>query len=187
MSNKGSQFERDICKRLSLWWSSGNAFASPRDDLFWRTAMSGGRATVRGRQGRETHGQYGDISATHPQGEELLKLVTIELKRGYSKDTFLDIIEKDNKGSVWWHFLKQARRGSQQAGTPFWWLIVKRDYCEPMLYMPMRMARNLGLLASCMPTVTFTLATKRGQLAVTGVRLNTFLANTTPVMVKTMT
>ena len=38
---KGSSFERLVCKRMSMWLSKGE-----RDDLFWRSAMSGGRATV---------------------------------------------------------------------------------------------------------------------------------------------
>ena len=36
---KGSEFEREMCKCLSLWWTD-----SKRDDVFWRSAQSGGRA-----------------------------------------------------------------------------------------------------------------------------------------------
>jgi len=38
---KGASFERDICRRLSLWVSAGK-----QEDVFWRSAMSGGRSTV---------------------------------------------------------------------------------------------------------------------------------------------
>src|SRR5262245_2386383 len=49
---KGSKFERDLCRQLSLWWSDGK-----RDDVFWRASQSGGRAKFRGRRGLQTHGQ----------------------------------------------------------------------------------------------------------------------------------
>jgi hypothetical protein len=38
---KGSQFERDVCRELSLWVSHGK-----QEDVYWRSAMSGGRSTV---------------------------------------------------------------------------------------------------------------------------------------------
>ena len=55
---KGASFERDVCRRLSLWLSGGL-----RDDLMWRSAMSGGRATVQFNRGAKNLTQSGDISA----------------------------------------------------------------------------------------------------------------------------
>ena len=55
---KGSAFERKVCVDLSHW-ISGNF----RDDLFWRSAMSGGRATVGKKQGINRRTQMGDITA----------------------------------------------------------------------------------------------------------------------------
>jgi hypothetical protein len=78
---KGSGFEREICKMLSVWVSKGNS-----DNLFWRSAMSGGRATVRVKKGQETtHGQ-GDISAITPEGNKLTDLFIIECKNYKSLD-----------------------------------------------------------------------------------------------------
>jgi len=76
---KGSSFERTICRELSKWWSFGQ-----RDDIFWRTAGSGGMATNRGKQGLRTFGQAGDIQATDPAGQPLLSMFSFELKRGYT-------------------------------------------------------------------------------------------------------
>lgn len=60
---KGGEFERKICKILSLWVSNGT-----RDDIFWRSAMSGGRASVRFKNtGQQSVAQGGDIS---PIGEQ---------------------------------------------------------------------------------------------------------------------
>jgi hypothetical protein len=72
---KGSAFERKVCKSLSLWVSSGE-----REDLFWRSAMSGGRATV-GRKGGKDHAKHaGDISATSVEGHALTDVFYVECK-----------------------------------------------------------------------------------------------------------
>lgn len=78
--NKGSPFEREICLLLTKWWLRDD---DPEDTIFWRTAGSGGRATVRGKRGRRTSKQHcGDIAALDDQGRALTDLITFELKRG---------------------------------------------------------------------------------------------------------
>jgi hypothetical protein len=72
---KGSGFEREICKKLSLWVSEGNS-----DDLFWRSAMSGGRATVRTKKGQKTASGQGDITAVTTEGNKLTDHFVIECK-----------------------------------------------------------------------------------------------------------
>jgi hypothetical protein len=77
---KGFDYERECCKAISLWWSRGE-----RDDLVWRTAGSGGRATNRAKQGKTTAGHYGDICATDPAVEPLFKAFAVEVKRGFNR------------------------------------------------------------------------------------------------------
>jgi hypothetical protein len=72
---KGGNFEREICKRLSEWVSDGKS-----DDLFWRSAMSGGRATVRKKKNQETASGQGDITAVTPAGNILTDRFVIECK-----------------------------------------------------------------------------------------------------------
>jgi hypothetical protein len=78
---KGSAFEREICKALSLWISGGK-----REDLFWRTAMSGGRATVhfnkplKGIKKPPHIRQVGDICAVAPEGHAFCEAFFIECK-----------------------------------------------------------------------------------------------------------
>ena len=72
---KGSQFERDICKDLSLWISNDK-----RDDLFWRSAMSGGRATIGYKSGIKRKAQTGDISSITKLGNKLTRKFIIECK-----------------------------------------------------------------------------------------------------------
>jgi len=72
---KGSAFERKVCKQLSLWVSNGES-----EDLFWRSAMSGGRATVGARKGKHHVRHAGDISATSPEGHLLTDQWYVECK-----------------------------------------------------------------------------------------------------------
>lgn len=127
-SNKGSAFERDIARKLSLWWTNDE-----RDDVFWRTSQSGGRASVRAKKGQKTHGSYGDIAAVDPIGEPLIQTVTIELKRGYKKWSFLDIVDKSPKAALqtFEKFWEQVKEDSKNAGTPYSMIIFKRDRREP--------------------------------------------------------
>lgn len=68
---KGGRYEREISVALSQWITGG-----ARDDVFWRSAMSGGRATVRGTDVR----QAGDICAVAPEGHVLCDRYFIECK-----------------------------------------------------------------------------------------------------------
>jgi hypothetical protein len=73
--SKGSSFERDCCVQLSLWISKGE-----RQDLLWRSAMSGGRATVQHAKGKDNTTQCGDISAVDPLGHHLTRTYVVECK-----------------------------------------------------------------------------------------------------------
>ena len=75
---KGGSFERQVCKDLSLWLTRGR-----RNDIFWRSAMSGGRATVhqKGRKGRVRMAHVsGDICAVDPIGASFIDMFYIECK-----------------------------------------------------------------------------------------------------------
>lgn len=83
---KGAGFEREVCKKLSLWISK-----KKRTDLFWRSAMSGGRATLGRRRGEDLAHQAGDICAVHPEGHVLTNNYYLECKfyRNLEFDRFL--------------------------------------------------------------------------------------------------
>lgn len=126
---KGQQFERDICRKLSLWISEGKD-----DSLLWRTSNSGGRATVRGKKGKRTQGQYGDIAAIHPSAEWLTRYFTFELKRGYPKASLHDLI--DRRPSLWWKWIEKAKKTAKQAGSKTWAIIHKRNHGLAIIVMP---------------------------------------------------
>ena len=139
-SNKGSSFERDICKKLSLWWSNNTD-----DDIFWRTSGSGARAKTRSKKSLSTFGQAGDVQATNPIGQPLIDLCSIELKRGYSKHTIADILDAPNdaKEQMYESFINQAITDSQNAKAKTWLLIVKRDRREALIFIPYDFHYNL--------------------------------------------
>ena len=91
---KGSAYERDICKKLSLWASSGK-----REDCFWRSAMSGGRSTIQIRKGKQNTSQAGDISSIDRIGAELIEQFCIECKHYKTLDLIPGIIH--NRGALY--------------------------------------------------------------------------------------
>jgi hypothetical protein len=100
---KGSSFEREICKRLSLWVSDGQ-----EQDCFWRSAMSGGRSTVAGRRGVKLNRQAGDITSTSPEGHALTDKFFIECKHVKKLDIHGLITGKGSLWSYWCEAWDQA-------------------------------------------------------------------------------
>jgi hypothetical protein len=125
---KGSAFEREFARKLSLWWSEGKA-----DDWFWRLGGSGGRATNRAKSGRNTANGYGDIAAQCPEAQKLLNIVTFELKRGFNRISLQDLLDKPNGPNQMRDFIEQAKRSASLAGTPFWILVFRRDLREELI------------------------------------------------------
>lgn len=94
---KGAEFERYICKQLSLWISHNT-----RDDLFWRSAASGGRATVAARSGKSMRAQLGDLTAVDGDGVPFTNVFVVEMK--HQKNISLDSYILKNTGPItgWW-------------------------------------------------------------------------------------
>lgn len=140
-NSKGPAFEREVCKQLSLWWTGGE-----RDDIFWRTHGSGARATTRGKAGKRTAGQYGDIAASDPAGHPLIRYLTISLKRGYNRHTLHDLLDMPaGKDSEWQKWISEIRATSKAAGSVSWAIIAKRDRRMPIILLPYKMKEQLKL------------------------------------------
>lgn len=130
---KGGQFERDFSRQLSLWWTNGE-----RDDIFWRTAGSGARATVRSKKGKTTAGQYGDITATDPDGKLLIDNILFELKNGYPDAEIEKLINygKATKGTdLYSKWIDKCDKSCKDSGIPGWAIIHKRAGREPLVTM----------------------------------------------------
>ena len=126
-----------------MWWTGG-----ARDDVFWRSSNSGGRAKTRSRSGQGTFGQHGDVQATDPIGQPLIDLFAIEIKRGYNRHVFADIIDQPMKSAKrpWTKWLDQVRLDKANSKRPFWMLITKRDRRETMVFIPMPVCALFTLL-----------------------------------------
>lgn len=151
---KGSQFERAIAKKLSLWYSRGK-----RDDLFWRTAGSGARATTRMKQNIDTANSAGDLGFLHSEGKPFIDICLMEIKRGYNKKktspsaqlsilSLLDVPEGRKTKPVlfsWWDKAEQERKEHKRKYSL---VIFRRD------------RRNACI---CMHKKTFTALEKRSR------------------------
>jgi len=89
---KGSNYERDICKQLSKWYSENE-----NDDIFWRTAGSGARATQRMKRSCLTTNSAGDVCALDKSGYPLTSNYLIEIKRGYGNKVITRRSKKTGK------------------------------------------------------------------------------------------
>lgn len=116
---KGSEFERMVAKKLSLWMSRGQ-----RTDLFWRTAMSGGRATIGSQSGESMRAQLGDLTAVDAEGMPLTNLFVIELK--HQKAVNLDSYIVKGTGPIerWWKKLCDEAHTNKRLPM----LIIRQNY-----------------------------------------------------------
>jgi hypothetical protein len=97
---KGAQFERDVCVALSKWVSRGK-----KEDVFWRSAMSGGRATVAQKRGKRLSSQVGDISCINPMGANFINAFAVECKF-YAKLDFEGLLTGKGKLLEFWKTIK---------------------------------------------------------------------------------
>lgn len=114
---KGTEFERDIAKSLSLWIT-----LAKRDDVLWRSAISGGRTTAHyAKQKKDSRPRInkeqklahvgGDICAIHPLGAPLIDRFFLELK--FYRDLNLGRALTEQEGLLikfWLKACEQAKR-----------------------------------------------------------------------------
>ena len=121
---KGASFERDTCRRLSLWVSHGK-----REDLFWRSAMSGGRATIGNKRGINLAAQAGDISSVDKAGHVLTCDFYIETK--HVKYIGLDTFIIKNSGPLAKYWKTTYREASNYEKFPI--LIIRQNRLPTLL------------------------------------------------------
>lgn len=138
-AKKGSTFERNFSRRLSMWWTAGD-----HDDWFWRSHGSGGRATQRSRRGQQTTGYAGDITATHSDAYPLLDFMSFELKCGYKNVHVADVIEAGTHNRPkWLSFWEQAEESAEQNRSIGWCLVTQRTQWQAMMWLSKSIARLL--------------------------------------------
>lgn len=128
---KGNKFERKMCKRFSLWWTSNK-----RDDIFWRTSQSGGRATERQKKNLKTAGGYGDMMANHETAKPFENTFLVEFKKGYDRDVgaliLVDSKQKEPTLLKWW---KKNEKIKTESSRKFGLVIFERNRRHPCIVM----------------------------------------------------
>ena len=126
---KGSAFEREMATAFSLWWTDGE-----RDDIFWRTQGSGGRATNRAKKGKKTCYQYGDMTFTDPIGKPLIEYASFEFKF-HKKFSLLGVLHNVGFQVDWMVSWAKAWRDAELSQrTPI--LITKQNQGQPVMWVP---------------------------------------------------
>ncbi len=162
---KGGKYERDCAKDLSIWFTNGM-----REDVFYRTASSGGRATVRSKKQKTTFGQNGDIQSVDPIGECLTNLCSIECKDGYPGQSSLDLVDKPGKNKCkYGEFFEQCAREAKEAKLPYWLLMSRRKGKRKMIYIPYALYKKLNdtgstLSLNGLPCVVLTFVTEKQKI-----------------------
>lgn len=121
---KGSGWERKCCVALSKWLTQGK-----RSDCLWRTAMSGGRATVRGAANVR---QAGDICAVAEEGHILTDVFLIECK--FYRNMGVDQFVLFNSGHIRKWLNRTAADALEHKKTPM--LIAKQNNTPPLVFVP---------------------------------------------------
>lgn len=184
MSGKGSRFERDFCRTLSLWYTDGR-----RNDIFWRAANSGGMGTVRRRMGKQAgQGYHGDIAAVDPSGAAFIDIFTLELKRGYPRASLQDLYDTpEGRRCPWQDWVAQAHNAHLRAGSVAWLLVHRRNNRTSVVVGPRTAGRLLirGLQAEGIPEPKSfaVLHTPRTPVPVFVMQLDEFFSAFSPALV----
>lgn len=123
-ARKGQEFERVVCKMLSLWLSNGGS-----QDLLWRSAASGARSTARvNATGRGIESGAGDIAAVSKEAAVFTETFCVECK------SYNDLlIQQLHYGKMKW---ENTRVGG-------WWTRAQRD-ADSVKKLPMLVMKGNG-------------------------------------------
>jgi len=136
---KGAQFERGICDRLSRW-------VDPRgtDTHFWRSSMSGGRATIRHRAGKLTKSQAGDICSLTRHGHPFLSKFFVECK--FVKDLALQAAMLKGVGTLARYWAVLIEEAEKHDKMPI--LICKENLSPVMVFIfPQHASQMFGAVS----------------------------------------
>jgi hypothetical protein len=124
-NDKGGIFERIICRKLSLLVSDNQ-----RDDIYWRSAMSGGRARIQLNKGTVNETQAGDVSAIDELGYWLIRDYIIELKHYASLEISSGLL--CNTGTLYRFWIKLLKDSKLFDKKP---LLIARENYKPIILL----------------------------------------------------
>lgn len=121
---KGARNERRLSRELSLLISNGE-----RDDLLWRSAMSGGAATTGKRRGLNRGAQSGDLSSIDGTSHWLVRDWYIEAKHYRDLQILRGLLV--NTGRLHRFWLKTVKEAKHYGKRPM--LIAKQNRLPELL------------------------------------------------------
>lgn len=133
---KGGEFERQLCKAFSYWVTNGN-----RDDIFWRSSMSGGRASLAIKKGTAKRtAQAGDMSYIDMVGSTLLDRFVIEYK--FYKDLSISSLIYGEPKDLIIAFWAQVNRDAT-ASNKYPMLIAKQNFKKILIGLRMEEMKKI--------------------------------------------
>lgn len=123
---KGSGFERTVCQDLSRL-----ILPDSDETLFWRSAMSGGRSTVRHKQGKKDASQGGDITCIHEAGRWLTEYFVLECKFYRDLDIESGLLKGKGKLAQFWKEIETVAKRHHKHPL----LIAKQNNTIPLLIL----------------------------------------------------
>lgn len=122
---KGASFERDMAVKLSLWISNGE-----REDLLWRSSMSGGRSTVAKKKGKDLSSSAGDLSSINAESQAFINKFFLECK--HYQDIYLIglIVPSGHLYKFWQTAVTQANSYKKYP-----MLIAKQNRLQPIVFL----------------------------------------------------
>ncbi|RLC88849.1 MAG: hypothetical protein DRJ03_01010 [Chloroflexi bacterium] len=131
---KGGRFEGELCRVFSKWLTYDK-----RDDVFYKTSGSGGRATQRQKLQKQTAFSAGDMSFNDPIGKPFIEYFLVEIKRGYNTNViFNSLIDKDHsktKTPLIIDWFKKANQERSQNNRKAVMLLMRRDYARTLVVL----------------------------------------------------
>lgn len=120
--NKGSNFERLLCRKLTKWITG-----KERPEIFWRTASSGGKATQDQKTGVDCT-MDGDIMAISNRGQWFTDYFFVECKF-YKDFDLLNMLKEKGLIFRWWEKLENSawKTGKEPI------LILKKNRYSPLI------------------------------------------------------
>jgi hypothetical protein len=125
---KGSQFERDSGRLLSLWLTD-----CARGDIFSRNVLSGGAFTAATKAGKASSRMPGDLMAAHPLAFRFLSKFSVECKHHANIKLMQYLL--DPKGtSELARIISLARHQAEHIKLEFM-VISKQNRVEPIVFV----------------------------------------------------
>lgn len=135
VKKKGNNFELDISKKLSLWWTDNE-----RSDVFYKTTNSGGIYTINEKTMYKN--DAGDIKSIDVDSKAFTDYFIIECKSYEDINLWSIVTESNDLIGEWWD--KLLIDCNLQEKTPL--LIIKQDYKPILLITTERFSNKLNMV-----------------------------------------